>query len=408
MDFLSDPIPAIAEWLRAVLTGWGFSAGLTQFTMYVIGAGLLAVLPMMFTLGLIWAERKILGRIADRVGPNRVGPWGIFQSFADMAKIFTKELITPAGVDRVPYNLAPILSVAGVLLVWAVIPLTMTVVGVNLNVGILYLIAVGGFGTLGFLFAGWGSNNKYAILGAFRAIAQLISYEIPMTLSLIIPVMFAGSMGIANIVEQQSVWNILISPLAALIFFISSIAEIGRSPFDLLEADSELVAGFNVEYSGLKFGMFYVADFLHAFTLSMIFTTIFLGGWRGPFVEQIPVLGFFYLVLKTVLVWFLGVWIRGSLPRIRIDQMLNFNWKVLTPLALALVVLTALVDKLIPTGLTIVRVGSLLGLNVLLFLAAQYLIQRFTGKAIRPVVAEKPFAVENAGVKEAGISDVAR
>jgi NADH-quinone oxidoreductase subunit H len=400
MGFIIDPISQIASFIRELLLGWGLSVELTQLVLFVIGAGLLSVMPMLLTLMLIWAERKILGRIADRIGPNRVGPWGIFQSIADMVKIFTKELITPDNVAKIPYNLAPILSIAGVLLLWAVIPFTVSVIGVNLNVGLLYLIAVGGFGTLGFLFAGWGSNNKYALLGAFRAIAQLISYEIPMTITLLIPVMFSGSLNMSQIVEQQNIWYIFISPLGALIFFITSIAEIGRSPFDLLEADSELVSGFNIEYSGLKFGMFYVADFLHAFTLPMIFATIFLGGWRGPFAEQVPVLGIVYLLIKTLVVWFTGVWIRGSMPRIRIDHMLNFNWKVLTPLSLVLVGITALVDKIMIGQSLFLRGGVLVVINVILYLITDQLIRIVSGSKLQPVVADKPYAVQNPHIKE--------
>lgn len=237
MNFLTDPLNFIIEYVRGWLLGLGVPSSWAQFILFVIGAGILATVPMLITLGLIWAERKLLGRIQDRLGPNRVGPWGMFQTMADMIKIFTKELITPENADRIPYNLAPILSVAGVLALWAVIPFGASVLGVNLNVGILYLIAVGGFGTLGFMLAGWSSNNKYALLGAFRAIAQLISYEVPMALSLIIPVMFTGSLGMADIVAAQDVWFIVLSPVAALIFFIATIAEVGRSPFDLLEAD---------------------------------------------------------------------------------------------------------------------------------------------------------------------------
>ena len=387
MSFFSDPVNFIIGLLRDLLTGWGLSSDLTQFILFVLGAGLLALSPMLMTLILIWAERKLLGRIQDRLGPNRVGPFGIIQPVADMLKIFTKEFITPKGIDWLPYNLAPILSVAGVLLLYAVIPLSVSVVGVDLNVGVLYLIAVGGFGSLGFIFAGWGSNNKYALMGAFRAIAQLISYEIPMAVSLLIPVMLTGSLGMMDIVNAQDVWFIVVSPLGALIFFIASIAEVGRSPFDLLEADSELVSGFNIEYSGLKFGMFYVADFLHAFTVSLIFSTLFLGGWRGPFAAQVPVLGFVYLFMKSIIVWFISVWIRGSMPRFRIDQMLNLNWKVLTPLSLALVMVTALVDKLLPGADNLLRVPALFIVNIILLFFTNQFLQRSSKKQVRPVVA---------------------
>ena len=387
MSFFSDPVNFIIGLLRDLLTGWGISSDLTQFILFVLGAGILALSPMLMTLILIWAERKLLGRIQDRLGPNRVGPFGIIQPVADMLKIFTKEFITPKGIDWLPYNLAPVLSVAGVLLLYAVIPLSVSVVGVDLNVGVLYLIAVGGFGSLGFIFAGWGSNNKYALLGAFRAIAQLISYEIPMAVSLLIPVMLTGSLGMMDIVNAQDVWFIVVSPLGALIFFIASIAEVGRSPFDLLEADSELVSGFNIEYSGLKFGMFYVADFLHAFTVSLIFSTLFLGGWRGPFAAQVPVLGFVYLFMKSIVVWFISVWIRGSMPRFRIDQMLNLNWKVLTPLSLALVMVTALVDKLLPGADNLLRVPALFIINIILLFFTNQFLQRSSKKRVRTVVA---------------------
>ncbi len=204
MNFFSDPVNFIARWLESVLTGWGASAVLTQVILAVLGAGLLATVAMVFVTVLIWAERKIGGRVQDRPGPNRVGPWGIFQTIADMLKIFTKEYITPIGADLVPYNLAPVLSVAAVLSVWAVVPLSSTVFGTNVNVGILYIMAVGAIGELGVIFAGLGSNNKYAMLGGFRAVAQLVSYEVPMVVTLLIPVMFAGSMGINDIVKSQS------------------------------------------------------------------------------------------------------------------------------------------------------------------------------------------------------------
>ena len=333
---------------------------------------------MLLTVFLIWVERKWGGRFQDRLGPNRVGPWGIFQTVADMLKIFTKEYITPAGADKIPYNLAPILAVAAVLGIWAVIPLSSTVYGVNINVGVLYIMAIGALGELGVILAGLGSNNKYALLGGFRAVAQLISYEVPMVLALLVPVMFAGSMGMNDIVGAQKVWFIVLAPVAALVFFIASIAENGRAPFDLMEADSELVAGFNIEYSGLKFGMFYVADFLHAFTSAIVFSTFFLGGWQGPGAEQYPILGFVYLLIKTVLVYFLLLALRFSLPRLRIDQMMALNWKLLTPLAIASILVTAVVDKLAPSGLGLIRIGMLLVANVILYFVADRLLTLYT------------------------------
>lgn len=387
-----DPVQFIAEWLRGVLLGWGMPPNGVELVLTVLGAGTIALLAMLWVVFLIWYERKLIGRIQDRFGPNRVGPWGIFQPIADMLKIFTKEYITPAGVDRIPYNLAPILAVASVLLIWAVIPFTMTVMGVNLNVGIVYIIASGGLGVLGIILAGWSSNNKYALLGGFRAVAQLVSYEVPMVVSLLIPVILSGSLGVNDIVMAQRIPYLLSAPVAALIFFITSMAETGRSPFDLTEAESEIVAGFNIEYSGLKFGMFYVAEFLHAFTVSLLFATLFLGGWRGPLAEQIPLLGFVYLVVKTFVVYFVVILFRGSLPRFRIDQMMDLNWKLLTPLALVSLIVSALVAKPLE-GMPVAQTLALLVSNAMVLV----LFIEGTGKKVqrkREIVGKpRPLAV---------------
>jgi NADH-quinone oxidoreductase subunit H len=390
MTFIADPIIFITNWLNSVLAGWGIPAGWVQFILFIIGAGVLALGAMIFTIGLIWLERKLGGRVQDRLGPNRVGPWGIFQTIADMLKIFTKELITPAGADKFLYNLAPLLAMAAVLGLWAVIPLSPTVFGTNINVGVLYLIGVGAIGELGIILAGLSSNNKYALLGGFRAVASLLSYEVPMAITLLIPVMLTGSMGLNDIAGAQKVAFICQAPVAALVFFIAAIAENGRAPFDLMEADSEIVAGFNIEYSGLKFGMYYVADFLHAFTSAMIFATLFLGGWNGPGAEQIPALGFLYLLIKTAVVYLLTVTIRFTVPRLRIDQMMAFAWKYLTPLALASLLVTAVIDKAAPAGQGLLRIALLLAANVVLFLIADRLVTlyRKQHEKARKVVSE--------------------
>ncbi len=394
MSFIADPIPFIINWLTQTLTGWGWSANLITVTLYVLGAGILCLGAMVFTTALIWAERKIGGRFQDRPGPNRVGPWGIFQTIADMLKIFTKEFITPAGADKIPYNLAPALAVAAVLCVWAVLPFSSTVFGSNIAVGLLFIIAVGALGEMAIILAGFGSNNKYALLGAFRAVAQIVSYEVPMVIVLLIPVMFSGSMGMNDIVAAQKIPYIVLAPVACIIYFITSLAENGRAPFDLIEADSELVAGFNIEYSGLKFGFFFVADFLHAFTSALVFATVFLGGWQGPGVDSLPILGFLYLLLKTLLVYFVMLALRFSLPRFRIDQMMNLNWKVLTPLALFTFMVTAVVNKLLPPGGSLLRIGGLLLANLILWLVANWALSRFLSRHPRPVVSgPRPVAV---------------
>ena len=366
IEFISDPITSISLWFTNLISGWGVSQDWTKFISFLVGGFILGASALVLTLLLIWAERKILGRIQDRIGPNRVGPWGIFQTVADMLKIFIKEHIIPFGIDPAPYHLAPVIIVATVLLMWSVIPLTATTLSSNLNVAIIFILAVGGLGEVGILMAGWGSNNKYALIAALRATAQMISYEIPMAITLLIPVMLSGSLSMGEIVSAQKLPYLLVAPLAGIIFFIASIAENGRAPFDLAEAESELVAGFNIEYSGLKFGMFYVADFLRAFTSALIFSTIFLGGWQGPGAQAIPILGGFYLVIKSLFVWFLGVWIRGSLPRFRIDQMMNINWKILTPISFSLFILVIFFNKLLENFGELAQYGGIFLINVVL------------------------------------------
>ncbi len=375
-------------WFISLLQGWGLPGDLVLLISYIVGALLLATGSLLLVIFLIWVERKIGGRVQDRLGPNRVGPFGLIQPIADMLKIFTKEFVTPDGADKIIYNLAPILSVGAIIMIWAVVPFTITLFGSNLNVGILYIVGVGGLGTLGVILAGWGSNNKFALMGAFRAVAQLLSYEVPMIISLLIPVMLSGSMNLNEIVRAQTVPFIVLAPIAALVFFISSLAENGRAPFDLLEAESEIVAGFNIEYSGLKFGFFFVGDFLHAFTIALLFAVIFLGGWNGPAADRIPILGFVYLMIKTSIMYFLGLLVRFSLPRFRIDQMMALNWKMLVPLSLSTLIMTAIFYKLAPTKDSFVPLGPILvpGLfmevavmifvNLIIWLVLQEILER--------------------------------
>jgi NADH-quinone oxidoreductase subunit H len=332
--------------------------------MYFIGAVIISMVAIGVVIILIWVERKIAGRIQDRLGPNRAGPFGLLQPIADIIKIFSKEMITPTGADVVPFNLAPVVFVASVLLIWAVVPFAATVVGADIHVGVLYIVAVGSFGIVAVLMAGWSSNNKFALLGAARAVAQMVSYEVPMVLALLIPTLLAGSMGVTSIVAAQNVWFIVLSPIAALIFLITSMAEVGRAPFDLLEAESEIVAGYHTEYSGMKFGMFYVGEFLHVFTIGALIGTFFLGGWRGPGAETYPILGFVYFYGKAFLGYFVITWIRLSLPRIRIDHMLAFSWKFLTPLVLVVLMVTALLAKLMEGFNTWIFASVMLAANI--------------------------------------------
>ncbi len=313
-----------------------------------------------------------------------------------MVKIFTKEYITPDGADKVVYNLAPILTVSAVILLWAVIPFAPTVVGTQINVGVLYIVAVGAIGTLGIIMAGWASNNKYALLGAFRTVSQMVSYEVPMVIALLVPVLIGRTMGVNSLVESQTVWYVIMSPLAALLFFLSAQAEIGRAPFDLLEAESELVAGYQTEYSGLKFGMFYVGEFLHAFTVSALTTTLFFGGWRGPWAEQWPILGVAYFFVKTFIVYFFVILLRITMPRLRIDQMLNFNWKFLTPVALVLLIGTALVEKILQMlgqDAVLIRAAVHLVMNLLIVWGTVEILRRSAKKERQRVAEPRPVAI---------------
>jgi NADH-quinone oxidoreductase subunit H len=353
MDFFTDPIGVIRAWLAGLLGGF-LPAPAVDLVLVISGAFVVGGVGLVLPLFLIWYERRLIGRMQDRVGPNRVGPEGLFQTVADALKLLIKEDITPIGADKVVYNLAPLMAVISVLTMWAVIPLAVNIVGTDLNIGVLYIVGVGSLGTLAIMLAGWASNNKYALLGAFRTVAQLVCYEVPMILALVVPVMLASSAGVPNPMSMQSVvaaqtdvWFLFSAPIAALIFFIASVAETGRAPFDLLEAESEIVAGFNIEYSGMKFGMFFVAEFLHAFTVGALVATLFLGGWTGPGADRYPLLGVLYFVIKAFAAYFVTILMRAALPRVRIDHMLDLNWKFLVPFSVASIAVTAVVNKLV-------------------------------------------------------------
>lgn len=343
---MADPVTFIGQWLESILVGWGLSSGWISVIMAVLGVVVLAGAVLLLDIFLVWVERKVVARFQDRLGPNRLGPFGLFQPIADVIKLLIKEDITPQGADKFVYNLAPMLALATVIVLWAVIPISVTVVGSTINVGALYIVAVGAIGTLAIIMAGWASNNKYALLGAFRMVAQMISYEVPMVVAILIPVILAKSMSLADVVQSQSVWYIVLAPIAAIVFLIGAQAELGRAPFDLSEAESEIVAGFHIEYTGMKFGLFYAGELLHALTFGGLFATFFLGGWRGWGAETYPILGIGYFLIKAMFMYWVIMWIKYSFPRVRIDQMLNFCWKFLTPLILTVLSITAILDKL--------------------------------------------------------------
>ena len=374
------------------MTGWGLPENLATFILTVMGVVVMASFLLILDIALVWLERKVVARFQDRIGPNRLGPFGIIQPFADIIKLLIKEDITPQGADRIIYNIAPLFALATVLMMWAVIPFAPTILGADVNVAVLYIVATGAVGTLGVIMAGWASNNKYALLGAFRTVAQMVSYEVPMVIALLIPVLLARSMGLQAIVDAQQPWFILVAPLAAAIFLVTSIAELGRAPFDINEAESEIVAGFHIEYTGMKFGLFYAGELLHALTVSALVATLFLGGWRGPFVDQVPILGVFYLFVKAFLIYYVIMWIRYSFPRLRIDQMLGFSWKFLTPLALVLLILTAILDKAMEGATPLVYTLVMLGMNILLVWATVQVLRTYARVERRRVAERRPVA----------------
>lgn len=349
---------AIRQFLGGFLPGWA-----VEFVMMIVAASVLTLLGVVTMMYLTWLERKVVGRIQDRLGPNRVGRFGLMQPMADMVKMFIKEDITPRAAHRWVYNLAPIVVVPPALLVLAVVPWGRGLSGRDLNIGWLYIAAVASTSVLGIFMAGWGSRNKYALLGAMRAAAQIVSYEIPQVLSVVGVLLLAGSLSMQKIVEAQNVWFIVLQPVAFLIFIVASIAEINRTPFDIPEAESEIIAGYHIEYSGLKFGMFFLAEYISTFAVSAIAVALFLGGWQGPILP-----GWLWFAGKTFLLVFVIMWIRGTLPRLRVDQLMNFAWKFLVPLALANLLLAGLIAAILKPGETPtlwVVLGFLLG-NLLL------------------------------------------
>jgi NADH-quinone oxidoreductase subunit H len=366
MSFWNDPLKVAADWLMGLFTGWGMPEIAAQILIGFLGILLLISLLMVLDIFLVWVERKVVSRFQDRIGPNRVGPFGLIQPFADIIKLLIKEDTTPGGADKVVYNLAPMLSMMSVLILWAVVPLAPRMIGVDLNIGALYIIAAGAIGTLSIIMAGWSSNNKYALIGAFRQVAVLVSFEIPMLTMLLIPTIFAGSMGFNAIIEAQDIWFVWLAPLAAIIFLIAAIAELGRAPFDMAEGESELVAGYNTEYSGMKFGMFYAGELLHAFTFGGFWAILFFGGYRFFGLEQVNAfLAIAVIVFKAFVGYWIIMWVKYTLMRIRIDHMLAFNWKFLTPLAFTLLMVVALMNAILAGAPTWLYVSVMFLSNVL-------------------------------------------
>ncbi len=290
---------------------------------------------------LTYAERKVMAAIQLRKGPNVVGPFGLLQPFADAIKMLTKETIIPSGANRVLFIMAPMLTFVLAMLAWAVIPVNAGWAIADINVGVLYLFAISSLGVYGIIVAGWASNSKYAFLGALRSAAQMVSYEVSMGFVLVTVLLCAGSLNLTTIVmAQQKVWFCIPLFPMFIIFFISALAECNRAPFDLAEGESEIVAGFFVEYSSMSFGLFFLGEYANMILMSAMTSILFLGGWLGPF-GILPALGPIWLILKICFFLFVFIWVRASFPRYRYDQLMRLGWKVFLPFSLFWVVLTA-------------------------------------------------------------------
>jgi NADH-quinone oxidoreductase subunit H len=288
---------------------------------------------------LIWLERKVSAHIQSRLGPMIVGWHGCFQTIADTIKLLLKENIVTKEADKLTFWFAPLVVFVASFLPFVAIPFGRNLIARDLNLGLLYILAVSSLGVIGIFMAGWGSGNKYSLLGGMRTAAQIISYEIPLVLSILTVVMIAGSLSMTKIIEaQKGMWFIVYQPVAFLVYFISAIAEVNRAPFDIAEAESELVAGFHTEYSGMKFAMFFLAEYTNMFVVSAIAAALFLGGWQGPFLP-----GAAWFLLKVYFLIFVMMWVRWTFPRLRVDQLMHFAWKFLLPLAFLNILVTALV-----------------------------------------------------------------
>jgi NADH-quinone oxidoreductase subunit H len=328
---------SIVEWVvKSLIILLGMTGGFAYVTLY---------------------ERKVLARMQARIGPNRAGPLGFLQPIADAVKLIFKEELIPARADKLIFIVAPIITVMPALVVTAVVPWggDVTLFGrtihlylADINVAVLYILSVTSVSVYGITLAGWSSNNKYATLGGLRSTAQMISYELALGLAFIGPIMIAKSLSLVDIVNaQHSVWFIVYQPLGAIIFTLSTIAEVNRAPFDMPEAEQELAAGYHTEYSGMKFALFFMAEYIKMIAVSMIGATLFLGGYLGPGVDSFPWLGPIYLLIKVAVLLFIFIWVRATTPRIRYDRLMAFGWKVLFPLALLNAMITAVVLVLV-------------------------------------------------------------
>ncbi|MBI4213282.1 MAG: NADH-quinone oxidoreductase subunit NuoH [Chloroflexi bacterium] len=347
MSFLSCPFPAlVCNPFGLARDGiYGLLAAivpepLPTVALTVLGIAMLIAIIALTVMSQVWVERRAVAFLQERLGPNRVGPAGVLQSVADVLKLLLKEDLIPFKADRATFVVAPLVVLVPSLSVWSLIPWGPGLAIADVNVGILLVLAIGSFTTLGILAAGWASANKYSLLGGMRVAAQLISYEVPLVVSALVPVLWAGTASLQGIIESQAtVWNVFVlpvGPIAFLVFLIAGIAEVNRSPFDLPEAESEIVAGFHTEYSGMRFALFFLAEYSNSLAIGALAAVLFLGGWQGPILPP-----YVWLFFKAYAVFLILVWIRGTLPRLRYDQLMHFGWKVALPISLVTLGATA-------------------------------------------------------------------
>ncbi len=333
-------ITGIFKYLYEQLAATGLSQTWVEIISLVVAAVIVFGFLAVMALFLVWWERKVSGHIQQRFGPMMTGWHGWRQTIADAVKLLQKEDITPSTVDRPVFYWAPIICFVAAFAAYVTIPFGKGLIVSDLNIGILFIIAITTFTIISLLMAGWGSNNKYALLGGMRSAAQVVSYEVPMVVAVLAVVLFAGSMSMVDIVQSQAkiyqwyIFRLPFGPIAFIIYIIAATAETNRTPFDIPEAEQELVAGFNIEYSGMKFAMFFLAEFVNMFTVSAIAATLFLGGWQGPWLPS-----WMWFLIKSLALVFVFMWFRWTYPRLRVDQLMEFSWKFLLPVAFANLIL---------------------------------------------------------------------
>lgn len=332
--------------ISAGLQAWISSLGIPAFVVdlamslvYFIGVVVFVLLNVIY---LVYLERKFSGYVQQRLGPNRLGPRGLFQTLADVVKLLGKEDIIPLAADKWVFKIASLVVMVPALMIYAVIPFGKNMIAADLNLGVFYFIAIASTSTLAFLMAGWGSNNKYSLLGGMRVVAQMVSYEIPMVFSLLGVVMLTGSLKMSDIMAaQKDVWFIVLQPVAFLVYFIASTAELNRAPFDLPEGEQEIIAGPYTEYSGMRYALFFLAEYANMIAVSALAATLFLGGASGPWLPS-----WLWFVIKVYIMILLYMWVRWTFPRVRLDHMMAFNWKFLLPVSLLNILVTGVGIKI--------------------------------------------------------------